>query len=199
MSGRERILVIVAAILVTCVGWYFYVYSPRQARYTELTLKLQDAQAQLERMEATARLITRLEQEYRELQGFIATIEAKLPTTKEIPALLVQMERLTMSLGISLQSVRPGQLEPVSSASQAQSATPAASQPAPAAARPAYFKFPLKLQYEASYTELLQLTNRFQTFPRLLVIRKIMMSPRNLPDLNSEMDIETYVLPREAR
>jgi len=198
MSGRERILVIVAATLVTFVGWYFYVYSPRQARYTELTIKVQDAKAQLERMEATARLITRLEQEYRELRGFIATVEAKLPTTKEIPALLVQMERLTVSLGISLQSVRPGQLVPVHSAAPAP-AGQTSSQPPPAGATPVYYKFPLKLQYEASYAELLRLTNRFQAFPRLLVIRKITMAPRTLPDLSSEMDIETYVLPREAR
>jgi len=199
MSRRERMLVVVAATLVFFVGWFFYVYSPRQARHAELTQKLQDAQAQLERMEATARLITRLEQEYRELQSFIATVEAKLPTTKEIPPLLVQMERLTVSLGIKLQAVRPGQLVPVSSASSAQSATPAASQQPAPAATPAYFKFPIKLQYEASYSELLRLTNRLQTFPRLIVIRRITMSPRSVPDLNSDMDIETYVLPREAR
>lgn len=208
MSRRERVLVVVAATLVTLVGWYFYVYSPRQARYTELTLKLSDARAQFERMEATARQITRLEQEYRELQSFIATIEAKLPTTKDIPPLLVQMERLTMSLGISLQAVRPGALEavnPVSPAQSAQSATPAASQqPAPSAGTPTYFKYPIKLQFEASYAELLRLTNRFQTFPRLIVIRKITMSPRgdsslDMPELNTDIDIETYVLPKEAR
>lgn len=199
MSRRERMLVIVAATLVFFVGWFFYVYSPRQARHAELTQKLQDAQAQLERMEATARLITRLEQEYRELQSFIATVEAKLPTTKEIPPLLVQMERLTVSLGIKLQAVRPGQLVAVSSASSAQSPTPAASQQPAPAATPAYFKFPIKLQYEASYSELLRLANRLQTFPRLIVIRRITMAPRSVPDLNSDMDIETYVLPREAR
>jgi Tfp pilus assembly protein PilO len=203
MSRRERILIIVAATLVSIVGWYFYVYSPRQARYTELTLKLSDARAQLERMEATARLITRLEQEYRELQSFIATVEAKLPTTKEMPALLVQMERLTMSLGISLQSVRPGALEAVNPVPAAQSATPAASQPAPSAGA-TYYKFPIKLQFEANYAELLRLTNRFQNFPRLIVIRRITMNPRGdtsleMPELNSDIDIETYVLPKEAR
>jgi len=199
MSRRERMLVIVAAILVTFVGWYFYVYSPRQARYTELTAKLQDARAQLERMEATARQITRLELEYRELQSFIATVEAKLPTTKEIPPLLVQMERLTMSLGISLQAVRPGQLEKVGGPASAQSTSATASQPASSSSTANYFKFPIRLQFEASYTELLRLTNRFQTFPRLLVIRRITMAPREVPDLNSDMDIEMYVLPKEAR
>jgi len=86
---------------------------------------------------------------------------------------------------------------------QAQSTSQPTSQPAPSSNTANYFKFPIKLQYEASYAELLRLTNRFQTFPRLLVIRRITMHPRGemreVPELNSDMDVEMYVLPKEAR
>lgn len=199
MSRRERILLIVAAVLVVFVGWYFYIYSPRQAEYTQLTQDLKDRQNQLTQMENTARQITRLEQDYRQLQSFIASIEAKLPTTKEIPSLMVRLERLTKSLGISLQAIRPGQMEAVTPTSSSSSSSGGSQQPAPPAGASPYFKFPIKLSFIASYSELLRLSNSYQSFPRLIVVRRITMAPRTLPDLISDMDIETFVLPKEAR
>lgn len=198
MNRRERILLIIVSVIVTFVGWYFYLYSPRQAEHVRLTQTLEERRGQLKQMEATALRITQLEQTYRELQSFIAQVEAKLPATKEIPPMLVQLERLTKSLGISLQSIRPGQLETVAPASASQGA-PSAQTPAPPAGTSAYFKFPIKLHFEASYAQLLRLTNSLAGFPRLIVIRKITMAPRTLPELNSDMEVETYVLPKEAR
>ncbi|MBI2201934.1 MAG: type II secretion system protein M, partial [Armatimonadetes bacterium] len=61
MSRRERILLIIVSVLVTFVGWYFYLYSPRQAEYVRLTQTLEERRGQLKQMEATALRITQLE------------------------------------------------------------------------------------------------------------------------------------------
>src|SRR5881296_3307468 len=111
MSRRERLVLMVIGPLGILLVFYYLVYSPKQAEYSRLRAELDDRRMQLERMETTARQLTRLREEYTRLQAFIAEVEAKLPAEKELPSLLVQLERLTRSLGISLDSVRPSQVQ----------------------------------------------------------------------------------------
>jgi len=206
MSRRERTLLIVGLVAVILLGFYYYSYLPRQARYRELQAQLTDRQAQLSRMQAIVRDAPRLEQEYASLQATIARLEALLPSAKETAVLLVQLEQTTRSLGISLQAVRPSALEgPRAQAPPAAppSGQPAAGQQAPgtpaAAAAIDYRRYPIQLSINASYAELLRLMAAFQEFPRLIVVRKIGVTPRQVPDLTASLDIETYVLPKEAR
>lgn len=194
MSRRERILVMLGGVLILAVGFFYYIYSPRQAEYTRLSQQLTDRQAQLERMEATARLATQLEREYATLQEFIASIEAKLPTEKEMPELLVRLERLTRSLAVNFQSIRPSPLEQVTESAQQ---TPAGGQ-APQGA-PLYFKLPLKLSFNTTYNGLLRLTAALHDFPRLVIVRRLTVTPKTVPDLGIEVDVEAFVLPKEAR
>ncbi|MDQ7842930.1 MAG: type 4a pilus biogenesis protein PilO [Armatimonadota bacterium] len=212
MSRRERMLLIVGLVVVVLLGFYYYGYLPRQARYRELRAQLTDRQTQLSRMEAMVRDAPRLEQEYAGLQATIARLEALLPSDKETAVLLVQLEQTTRSLGITLQAVRPSALEgpraqappgAPPSGRPAPGAPPAAGQPAPGTPAPApaieYRRYPIQLSINASYAELLRLMTAFQEFPRLIVVRKIGVTPRQVPDLTASLDIETYVLPKEAR
>ncbi|HEU5298008.1 MAG TPA: type 4a pilus biogenesis protein PilO [bacterium] len=192
MNRRERILLIVGSSLIVFLLFYYYIYSPRQAEYRALQAQLQDRQNTLQRMEADARQAPQLEAEFARLQATIAQLESKLPTSKETAVLLVQLENLTRDLGIDLNSIRPANLE----------SPPRPAQPAGAAAQPAtatYLRYPIKLTMNADYSELLRLTSRLHTFPRLIVVRRIVISPRVVPDLSAEVDVETFVLPKEAR
>lgn len=199
MSRRERILLIAAAVVITSVVFFYYVYSPKQAEYASLTGELADRQNQLDRMQATARQVAQLEKEFTELQSFIASVEAKLPTEKEMPALLVQLERLTKSLGISLRSIKPSSLEAVTAAGAPAPGGGGHAPAPPPPGAPTYFRFPINLSVTASYAELLRLTNALQSFPRLIVIRRLTMAPKDVPDLSSDLDTETFVLAKEAR
>ena len=111
MSRRERLILMVLGPLGILLIFYYFIYSPKQAEYQALRAQLEERRTQLERMEATARQLTRLREEYARLQAFIAEVEAKLPAEKEVPSLLVQLERLTRSLGVSLDSIRPSQVQ----------------------------------------------------------------------------------------
>lgn len=192
MNRRERILLIVGSSLIVFLLFYYYIYSPRQAEYRALQAQLEERQNTLQRMEADARQAPQLEAEFARLQATIAQLESKLPTSKETAVLLVQLENLTRDLGIDLNSIRPGNLE----------SPPRPAQPAGAAVQPAtatYLRYPIKLTMNADYSELLRLTSRLHTFPRLIVVRRIVISPRVVPDLSAEVDVETFVLPKEAR
>lgn len=199
MSRRERILLIVSSVLVVLLVFYYYIYSPRQAEYQKLQAQLEDRQGQLARMRRSALEAPKLEAEYAELTAYIASVESKLPTSKETPALLVQLERLTKSLVINLTSIKPAALQaPGAQAAPAKAAPGQAAQPARPAVSGSYMRYPITLAMTASYAELLQLTNRFRDFPRLIVVRKLTVAPRDVPDLSATLDVETFVLPKEG-
>jgi len=195
MSRRERILLIVGSTLVVLLLFYYYVYSPRQAEYRALREQLAERTATLERMEATARLAPQLEAEHAQLQATIAQLESKLPTSKETPVLLVQLEDVTKSLKIALTSIKPSALEAPGAPQPAQ----AGGQPAPKPVAGSYLRYPVRLVISADYAKMLRLLARFRDFPRLIVVRKITVAPREVPNLTTTLDVETFVLPKEAR
>lgn len=203
MNRREQTLVIVGLAAVIILGFYYVIYTPRAADYRQLVAERETRQARLDQMARIAEQAERLEARYGELQTFIRTIEAKLPTEKEVPALLVQLERLTNRLNVDLRAIRPGALEAVAAA-QAPPARPGAgeaqrpAQPAQSG-RPEYYRFPINLQFTATYNEFIALLGALRDFPRLIAVTRVSLTPTKVPELNVQSDTETYVLPKEAR
>lgn len=201
MSRREQILLIVGLAVVILLGFYYVIYTPRAAEYRSLVAERDARQSRLEQMQRIAAQAEQLERRYAELQTFIKTIEAKLPTEKEVPALLVQMERLVTRLRVDLLALRPGALEAVSAGQSRGGAAPAASgQPAGGqAGRPEYFRFPIGMSFTATYNEFIALMDELKDFPRLIAVTRVGLAPGKLPELSVTADTETYVLPKEAR
>jgi len=202
MSRREQLLLIVGLVVVVLLGFYYLIYTPRMAEHRQLVAERDARQVRLDQMQRIAQQAEQLRRRYSELQAFIATIEAKLPTEKEIPALLVLMERLTIRQSVDLQALRPGALEAVTAQGQnaAQPAAGTAGAPAaqPAAARPEYYRFPINLQFTATYNEFVSLMRALKDFPRLIAVTRITMNPTKMPELSVQSETETYVLPKEA-
>jgi Tfp pilus assembly protein PilO len=205
MSRREQLLLIVGLGIVILLGFYYLIYTPRAAVYRELVAERDARQARLDQMQQVAAQAEQLERRYSELQTLIGTIEAKLPTEKEVPALLVQLERLTTRLNVDLQALRPGALEAVAAAqAQTAPAQPATGRvggtvPQPTAqAKPEYYRFPITLQFGATYNEFVSLLGALRDFPRLIAVTRVSMTPSKVPELNVQSDTETYVLPKEA-
>ena len=203
MSRREQILLLVGLIVIVLLGFYYLIYTPKMAEYRQLVGERDTRQARLDQMQRIAAQAEQLERRYSELQSFIATIEAKLPTEKEVPALLVQMERLVNRERVDLQALRPGALEAVAAQGQPAAAQPAAgtagTPPAqPAQGKPDYYRFPINMQFTATYNEFVSLMAALKDFPRLIAVTRISMSPVKLPELSAQTDTETYVLPKEA-
>lgn len=195
MNRRERILLIVGSSMIVLLLFYYYLYSPKQREYEALKTQLAEREATLQRMEADVRMAPQLEAEFARLQADIARLESKLPTEKETAVLLVQLQSLTEDLSINLTSIRPGQLES-GTAQTGQTAQPGQQPTLPTGV---YMRYPIQLSMTASYAELLRLFSRLRDFPRLIVVRKLTVSPRDVPDLNTALTVETFVLPKEAR
>lgn len=198
MSRREQILIVAGLVVVLLVVFNYVVYQPKAAEYRELTTERDARQARLAEVQRIAAQAEELERRYQEKQALIATLEAKLPTEKEVPALLVQLERLVTSLGVGLDAIRPGALEAVSAEQGGTQPGTQAGQ-AGAQAQPTYFRFPIGLSFKGSFNQMVALTGALQDFPRLIAVTRISMNPTTLPELAAQVDSETYVLPKEAR
>ncbi|MDR7400621.1 MAG: type 4a pilus biogenesis protein PilO [Armatimonadota bacterium] len=198
MTRRERILLIVVGTVGVLLLFYYYVYAPKQAEIRRLTDQLAAQTAQRDRMRATAAQITRLQEEYQRLSAFIAQIETRLPAQKETPLLLVQLERLSRSVGVNLQSIRPSQLQPATVGQVQQQPARAGGQQAPPGG-PTYLRFPIAMTIQATYDETIRLMAALRDFPRMIAVRSLAIDPRTLPELTLNVEAETYVLPREAR
>lgn len=204
MSRREQILLVVGLAIIVLLGFYYVIYTPRAAEYRQLVEERDARQARLEQMQRIAAQAEQLEKRYADLQTFIATIEAKLPTEKEVPALLVQMERLVTRLRVDLNALRPGALEAVTAAQSQSNTGQAAGQTSGQAAgqaqgRPEYFRFPINMTFTATYSEFISLMSELRDFPRLIAVTRVGLTPGTLPNLSVQADTETYVLPKEAR
>jgi len=88
MNARERLLLIAAVIMLGGVVFKFLIYDPQQAAYASLVQERDAASQELDRNKRILARANSVRAEYNRLISFIATVEAKLPTRKEIPALL---------------------------------------------------------------------------------------------------------------
>jgi Tfp pilus assembly protein PilO len=195
MSRRERLILMVIFPLGALLLFYYFVYSPNRAEHARLQAQLQQQRAELQRMEDTARQITRLRAEFARLQAFVAELEAKLPAEKDLPALLVQLERLARSLALNLEAIRPAPLERPKPPPGAPAQPPAA-QPAPP---PAYLTLPIGLSIRGTFEQVVRLATALNDFPRLIAIRDISLNPGLLPELSWNVNAVTFVLPGSAR
>ena len=210
MTRRERIILTVIFPLGALLLFYYFVYSPNRAEHARLEAQLQQQRAELQRMEDTARQITRLRAEFARLQAFVAELETKLPAEKDLPALLVQLERLARSLGINLEAIRPAALEqpkpPPGGAAQppAAQATPtsppgSAARPPAAQATPTYLTLPIGLSIKGTFEQVVRLATALNDFPRMIAVRDIALNPGQLPELTWNVNAVTFVLPGGAR
>ena len=194
MSRRERIILMVIFPLGVLLLFYYFIYTPNRAEHARLQAQLQQQRAELQRMEDTARQISRLRAEFARLQAFVAELETKLPAEKDLPALLVQLERLARSLAINLESIRPSELE----RPKPPPAPAGAAQP-PAAQGPTYLTLPLQLSIRGTFEQVVRLATALNDFPRMIAIKDISLNPSVLPELSWNVNAVTFVLPGGAR
>jgi len=191
MTRRERIILMIIFPIGALLLFYYFFYSPNQAEYQRLRTELTQKEAQLQQMEQTAKQIPRLRAEFARFQGFVAELETKLPAEKELPELLVQLERLARSLVLNLDSIRPSGLEVPK--------TPAGTAPATSGAAYTVLRLPISLNFRGTYDQVIRLATALNDFPRMIAIRDIALNPQDLPTLSWSVSAETYVLPRGAR
>lgn len=201
MSRRERVMLIVAVVLLGAIVFKYLIYDSKEAEHATLVVARDAAADELARDE---RIVARAEQaraEYERLRSYIATVEQKLPQQKEIPALLTSMERYTGKVGVVFQSIRPGPLTAVgapSSSGQAQKPGAGAGQAGSAAqgsttARQVpYSSMPVDLSIQGTFAQTVEYLRGLRNFPRLVIVDAIALTPQKFPQLGVTIRAEIY-------
>lgn len=170
---REKLLLSIVALLVVAVGFYYLIYSPKMKEITAVSQQLQTKQAELTRLQAEAAKKDQLERRLQELQHLVAETEAKLPSSREIPTLLVQLEGLAAQVGANLTLIRPGPPQGQSQGGQPPRPGAAAS-PAPGLGLQ---QFNLELNAEGTFDKVQSFVRGIENFPRFIAMSDLKITP----------------------
>ncbi len=189
---------VIAAAIVTV--FYLFIWTPGTARQAKLREELNGKRAEVTRLRALAATREQKEQEFAALSERIRLLEVRLPSEREIPRLIRQLQDLAREIGTKLTLIRPGVLQAGTPTPQPGAPRPAG-QPAPAPAagsEPRYRQFRLDLAFDGKYSELISFLGRLENFPRFLVLTQISVAAAELPNLKVTLAANTFVLPKVA-
>ena len=172
LQGRERAILWVLILLVAVGGFYNFVYSPKTKEIAALAKQLKPKQEELKRVQAQAARKDELERQLAELQVQVREIEAKLPSSREIPLLLVQLERLAGQAGVDLTLIKPSQ--PTAGQAPKPGTPPSGAAAAQAAG---LLSFGLELNAEGSFDMVENFLRGIETFPRFIAMNGMGMTP----------------------
>jgi type IV pilus assembly protein PilO len=202
---REKVIVWFLAVLVIGIGFYYLVYAPKSAEINAASQELKKAKDELTRLQAQAARREQIERRLKELQQQVKETEAKLPTSREIPTLLVQLEGLASQTGANLTLIRPG---PAGGGGQGapQPARPGApAAPAPGAGL-GLQQFALELTAEGTYDVVESFVRGIENFPRFIAMSDLKITPLppragesgDRPRLSVGLTATTYFVPESG-
>lgn len=199
---REKLILWFLGALVIGVGFYYLVYAPKTAEINAISKQLKQANEELTRLQAQAARREAIERRLKEVQQQVKETEAKLPTSREIPTLLVQLEGLAGQTGANLTLIRPG---PVGGGGQGapQPGKPGGSAaPAPGLGLQ---QFALELTAEGSYDVIESFVRGIENFPRFIAISDLKITPQptragegGRPRLSIGLTATTYFIPESG-
>lgn len=172
---REQLILWFLAVLVVSVGFYYLVWSPKLKEINALSTQLKSKRTELVQVQAQAARKDEVERRFQSLQREVAETEAKLPTSREIPVLLVQLEGLASQVGANLTLIRPGGT-PVPGGPQPQPARPGAA-PSAAAQGLGLQQFSLELNAEGPFDTVQGFVRGIENFPRFIAMSDLKITP----------------------
>lgn len=199
MNPRERLMLMIGVFLLGLVAFKFLVYDPQRAEYNSLVQAREAARAELTKDQQILARGEQVRAEYARLTAFVKTMEAKLPTTKEIPPLLTTMEQFTQRIGVRLESFHPAGVNVVQSGgvkpAASGGAAPATSSGMSTAAQALpYSRMEVDMGLAGSFGQALTYLRDLRSLPRLVIVDGITMSPRSYPQLGVSLITEIYIL-----
>jgi type IV pilus assembly protein PilO len=202
---REKVIVWFLAVLVIGIGFYYLVYAPKSAEINAASQELKKAKDELTRLQAQAARREQIERRLKELQQQVKETEAKLPTSREIPTLLVQLEGLASQTGANLTLVRPGPAAAGGQGAQQPGRPAAPAAPAPGAGL-GLQQFTLELTAEGTYDVVESFVRGIENFPRYIAMSDLKITPLppkvgesgERPRLSVGLTATTYFVPESG-
>jgi Tfp pilus assembly protein PilO len=193
MNRRDRLILMGLCVVLGAIFFKFMIHDPHQAEYQNLVATRDAVAAELARDQQVVARAAASREEYEQMRAHIASVEQKLPQTKEIPALLTAMERFTKEVGVTFQSIRPAELKQVT-APAVQTPGAAGSAPAPSSRPLAYSSMEVDLSIMGSFAQTVEYLRGLRNFPRLIIVDSVSVTPAGFPKLGVNIHASIYTL-----
>jgi hypothetical protein len=210
MTGRDRIVAIVVAVLAVLAAAWIVVVSPKREEASKLGAQVSAAQAQLSSAEGQLASARSAQAQYAAAYTAIVGLGKAVPASQEVPSLIYQLEQASNKKHVDFASIISG----TSAGSGSGSGSGATAAAATAAG---FTQMPFTFVFDGSFFDLEHLfegLNRFtlrtsagdlQVSGRLLTIQSVKLSPlasggaetakKGPALLNGTITATAYVLP----
>jgi type IV pilus assembly protein PilO len=109
---KQKLLMLLAILILAGAGFYFGIFSPRQDEYKQLKGKLAGLQNEVAEKQRIANNLPKLKREFEELKQELQNALTELPNQKEIPTLLTSITSAGKAAGLDFLIFRPRAEEP---------------------------------------------------------------------------------------
>lgn len=134
VSARDKKILMVLVPLAVVLGYWFLLLAPKREAAAEAAKALVTEQAQLSEAEARASTVRAAKTNFAHDYAAVVALGKAIPTSVDMPSLLVQLEQAAQGTGIEFDGVTVGERTPVAEAAPASAAPPAPGAPDPGAA-----------------------------------------------------------------
>jgi Tfp pilus assembly protein PilO len=172
---REQILLWTLGIVAFVGAFFVLVYAPKANEARALASQLGAQRADLARLRQEAQRQQEFERDLGDLKKSVGAIEAKLPSAREIPPLLLKLDQLAGQTGVTVTSIKPGALQPVTAPAAPRGGLPPRSQPSQPQ-KPKYQKLTIDLETKGTFSSVFDFVRGLETFPHLLAISNVQLS-----------------------
>lgn len=132
VSDRDRKILMAIIPLVVVLGYWFVLLSPKREAASVAAQTLTTEQARLAEAQATASTVKAAKASFARDYAEVVALGKAVPTSVDMPSLLVQLEQAAKGTGIELDGVTIGERSAATSAPAAGGAAPIPGAPSPA-------------------------------------------------------------------
>jgi hypothetical protein len=211
MTGRDRIvLIVIAVVAVLGVAWMLVV-SPERQKASELATKVAAAQTQLANAEGSVSSARAAQSQYAAAYASLVSLGKAVPPSDEVPALIDQLTQASNQKNVNFSAITPG------TSTSASAGASASGSAASGTATAGFSQLPFSFTFEGTYFDLEHLFNKLTEFAtlnasgklevagRLLTISSVSLTPGsgNEPgktggELTGSIAATAYVMPAAA-
>ncbi|MBW1645521.1 MAG: type 4a pilus biogenesis protein PilO [Deltaproteobacteria bacterium] len=181
LTTPKKILLLAAIVAAIGGLYYYFLFQPHYKKYTRLQKQYKKAQLTLNQTRQIASQLEKFEQEMQALQGEFKIAARKLPNSKEIPLLLMQITKLGKEAGLQFLLFKPLGEKPVNF----------------------YAQIPIDIEVVGGYHAVSSFFNQMCTMPRIVSLGNFSMGNYQVVDgkdlISTKFQAITYTFKNNAK
>ncbi len=160
MTGRDRMVLMVVAVLAVLVGGWILVVSPERSKVSQQEAQVASARSELQGAQAQEANARAAEAGYRNAYAAVVNLGKAVPPLEEVPSLVYELDQISHQRDVDFNSISSGSGGTAGSPSSSAASSGASATPA------AFTQMPFTFIFKGSYFELAHLLGQIDDFAR---------------------------------